>query len=104
MIEKFCGVPTPAVGFSIGFERIFSILSEQNFYPDTDRKKVALFYENNFIQCMKLSESIKKLYDVSVFEKPKKVGKFLDRLTELNYYGYCVVDESSDVKILKEYK
>lgn len=101
LIEKFCGISVPAVGFSIGFERIFAILSEQNLSPKSKKKKVALFYENDFIECMKLSDSIKKVYDVSVFEKPKKLGKFLDRLTELNYYGYSVVDESKDVKVLK---
>lgn len=102
LIEKFCGVPVPAVGFSIGFERIFSILTEQNFIPNPDRKKVALFYEsNNFIKCIKLSDNIKKVYDVSIFEKPKKLGKFLDKLTELNYYGYCVVEDGKDVKVLR---
>lgn len=101
LIEKFSGISVPAVGFSIGFERIFSILLEKNIVPNSGRKKVALFYENNFIECMKLSDSIKKAYDVSVFEKPKKLGKFLDRLTELNYFGYSVVDEGTDVKILK---
>ncbi len=104
LIEKFCGVSTPAVGFSIGFERIFSILSEQNFVPNLDKKKIALFYENDFLNSVLLSDKLKKEYDISLFERPKKLGKFLDKLTELNYYGYCLTDESSDIKILKEFK
>ena len=31
MIGKFTGKDTPACGFSIGFERIITILMEQNF-------------------------------------------------------------------------
>ena len=93
LIGKFCGTSVPAVGFSIGFDRIYSILLEKNIYANLGKKKVALFYENDFIKCMKAGDRIRKDYDVSIFEKPKKVGKFLDKLTELNYYGYCFIEE-----------
>lgn len=102
LIGKFCGTSVPAVGFSIGFDRIYSILLEKNIYANLGKKKVALFYENDFIKCMKAGDRIRKDYDVSIFEKPKKVGKFLDKLTELNYYGYCFIEEDEKIKELKK--
>ena len=42
LIGKFLNQDIPAVGFSIGFERIFGILMEQN-YSIPDRKNVSLF-------------------------------------------------------------
>lgn len=44
MIGKFTGTETPACGFSIGFERIVTILLDQNFtVPGETAKKVYLF-------------------------------------------------------------
>lgn len=102
LIGKFCGTPIPAVGFSIGFDRIYSILLEQNTHSNLGKKKVALFYENDFIKCVKVGDKIRKDYDVSIFEKPKKLGKFLDKLTEFNYYGYSIVEEDENIRELKK--
>lgn len=102
LVEKFIGESMPAVGFSIGFERIFYILSERKFQIENNRKKIALFYENNFVESMKFSDKIRNHFDVSVYEKPKKLGKFLNKLTEQNYYGYLIMGEGEDIKILKK--
>ena len=45
LVGKFIGEDVPAVGFSIGFERIFSILTESNYRIPNGRKKVALLYD-----------------------------------------------------------
>ncbi|MDD4111323.1 MAG: HisS family protein [Clostridia bacterium] len=102
LIGKFCGTPIPAVGFSIGFERIFSILLEQSNYQVVGNKKVALFYENDFIRCVQIGDKLRKDYDVSIFEKPKKLGKFLDKLVDIGYYGYCIAEENENIKVLKK--
>ncbi len=47
MIGKFTGKDTPACGFSIGFERIITILMEQGFQiPDQGAKKAFLVEKN----------------------------------------------------------
>ncbi len=47
MIGKFTGQDVPAVGFSIGFERIMTILMEQGFsVPETGEKTVYLIEKN----------------------------------------------------------
>ncbi len=59
MIGKFTGKDTPACGFSIGFERIITILMEQNFQvPGTSGKKVFLIEKN--MPAEKLCEVLKE--------------------------------------------
>jgi histidyl-tRNA synthetase len=45
MIGKFTGMETPACGFSIGFERIVTILLDQNFQVPTKGTKMAYLFE-----------------------------------------------------------
>ena len=101
LIGKFTGENIPAVGFSIGFERIFSILSEQNYMPSSMRKKVAVFYsEGEYTDAASKADELRKEYDVNMIERPKKLGKYLNRLEGQNYYGYLVYGEAEDIKYL----
>ena len=45
MIGRFTGMETPACGFSIGFERIVTILMDQNFKAPTQASKIAYLFE-----------------------------------------------------------
>ena len=45
MVGRFAGQPTPACGFSIGFERIISILLDNDFEIPGSKEKVALLME-----------------------------------------------------------
>ena len=47
MIGKFTGNDTPACGFSIGFERIITILMDAGFKVPDENKKTAILYEKN---------------------------------------------------------
>ena len=48
MIGKFTGQDTPAVGFSIGFERIVMLLLERGYEVPTSKPKKAFLIEKNF--------------------------------------------------------
>ena len=48
MIGKFTGRPLPACGFSIGFERIILLLTEQDFAIPQQPQKVAYLVEKNY--------------------------------------------------------
>lgn len=101
LIGKFTGESIPAVGFSIGFERIYSILSESNYPISNIKKRIAIIYtSNSFINAVRLSEKYRPQYDVSLFEKPKKLGKFLYSLKNNGYYGAIDIPISSELKIL----
>lgn len=47
MIGKFTGQDVPAVGFSIGFERIMMVLMEKGFTPPNARSKEAVLLDKN---------------------------------------------------------
>ena len=41
MVGRFCGQKVPACGFSIGFERIITILKDRGFTPPQEGSRVA---------------------------------------------------------------
>lgn len=91
LIGKFIGEDIPACGFSIGFERIFSILSEQK-RTASSRKKLAIFYEDNFAEVYAKAEELRAEFDTAIFKKPKKQGAFLNRLQASGFAGFAYAD------------
>jgi len=89
LIGKFVGERVPAVGFSIGLERIFDLMLEQNFMAPGSKPKIALFFEDEYISAYEIAYELKKEYCVSIFERPVKLKKFLSRLQDEGYVGYC---------------
>jgi len=101
LVGKFIGEKVPAVGFSIGFERIFGILMESGYKIPARKKQLAVFFtEENFIAAAKAADEYRAEYDVAMFEKPKKLGKFLDKLTEQGYDAFMVYGEEGGIKSL----
>lgn len=94
LIGKFTGENIPAVGFSIGFERIFALLTEAGYkIPDT-KKKIALLHDKaDVVKAIKAAEEMRGEYDVVIYEKPKKLSKFLDKIQSKGYYGFCFLGE-----------
>ncbi len=65
MIGNFTGNPVPACGFSIGFERIITILSDKGWRPVTEKKKTAFLVEKGtdaarLGEIMKEADSLRK--------------------------------------------
>ena len=87
LIGKFIGENVPAVGFSIGFERIFSILKEKEGYTiPNGRKKVVVLYDvDSFVAACKKADELRAEYDVTLCERGKKQGKQLSRFAERGY-------------------
>lgn len=101
LVGKFIGQAVPAVGFSIGFERIFSILQESGFVIPEKAKKVAVLYSpDDFTNAYLKAEELRGEYDVSLFEMPKKTAKFLNKLQETGYYGFLILGQSETVSVL----
>jgi histidyl-tRNA synthetase len=99
LIGKFTGEQVPAVGFSIGFERIFGILSSAGFAIPGAKPRIALFYgEEELMEAMRAAQEMRKAYIVSLMERPKKLGKALSRLQERGYAGYRVLGEADGIK------
>lgn len=87
MIGKFIGQNVPAVGFSIGFERICGILFEKNFEIPNAKEKCALLYEDgvDFCDVMKKSEELRSDYTVAIFKMNKKPGPQFTMLEKCGY-------------------
>ena len=82
LIGKFIGQQVPAVGFSIGFERICSILLDQKYQIPGAKEKCALLYDDAmpFENVMKEAQKLRETYNVSVLKKAKKMGPQFDML------------------------
>lgn len=67
------------------------------------RKKIAVFFEDNYdnyIEASKRADELRKNYDVVLFEKPKKLGKFLNSLLGKGFYGFIVCGQMEEIKII----
>ncbi len=103
LIGKFLKEQIPAVGFSIGFERIFSILMDRkNALQDKAKKVVLLYDEAEIVNAIKAAEELRKTYTVALFVKPKKLGKFLNKLEEQGYDGFQVLGKDEEVRFFSE--
>lgn len=96
MIGKFTGTPTPATGFSIGFERIVMLLMEKGFkVPGSADKKAYLLDKK--LSSAKLVEVVKKAgeerkagknINIVYMKKNKKFQK-----EQLLSEGYEIIEE-----------
>ena len=96
MIGRFQKEDVPAVGFAIGFERVYSILKERNFeIPDTTEKVALLFNSNediNFV--LEWANGLREEGKiVSIFPKNKKFSKQINNLKKQNFQFYGVCNE-----------
>ncbi|MBQ9198592.1 MAG: histidine--tRNA ligase [Lachnospiraceae bacterium] len=91
MIGKFIGTPTPACGFSIGFERIIMLLLENDFKVPGEGEKKAYLVEKGMPsdKLLKILEKAReeraggKSVNVVVMKKNKKFQK--DQMAEEGY-------------------
>ena len=87
MVGKFLGESVPAVGFSIGFERISAILLEEGFTPPA-KEKVVLAYndDDDFVNvALKNRQLQNEGKVVTMLKRSKKFGKQLDALIADGY-------------------
>ncbi|KNZ43003.1 histidyl-tRNA synthetase [Acetobacterium bakii] len=102
MIGRYEKTSVPAVGFSIGFERIINILMDEKGDAVQDEKAVILFYEP---QTDKLAEVIalgdawrKKGYVVNLMAMKKKFGKQIAANDKGRYQGFLVFGRDEEIK------
>lgn len=100
LIGRFLNEDIPAVGFSIGFERISEILMENKYEIPGQKKLVAIFYEDgNYAQALSYAEKLRGDYRVSVIAKPKKLGKFLNKIEQQGFNGFAVYGQEDGIKM-----
>ena len=104
MIGKFTGQSVPAVGFSIGFERICAILSDEKFAVPEKRKLALLYTEDaSFSEVLKKAESLRENYAVTVLRQQKKLGRQFGILESQGYKGAAFYD-NEEIKLFGQEK
>ncbi|MCR4850893.1 MAG: histidine--tRNA ligase [Lachnospiraceae bacterium] len=91
MVGKFTGQDTPAVGFSIGFERIVMLLLEQDYQIPNEGRKVAFLVEKNMSadrlgMIMKEASNMRNAGDIVLVSRMNKNKKF--QKEQLEKEGY----------------
>lgn len=100
LLNKFQDEAIPAVGFSIGFERICDLLKTKGFSVDADKKIALCVIDDQYMA--KAAKLSKEMSDdnaiVSMFKisNPKKIGKKLNRLEQDGFTEIIVVDRMED--------
>ena len=89
MVGKFLGQQVPAVGFSIGFERVCGILLEQGYQIPGAKPKLALLYPAgaDFPAVLAQAEALREGCNVTVLAQGKKLGKQLAALEAAGFAG-----------------
>ena len=95
MIGKFLGQQIPAVGFSIGFERLCLILSETGYKIPGEKEKCALLYDDQveFPVVITAAEKLRADYSVAIIKKAKKPGPQYDMLEKQGYTKFATFKE-----------
>ena len=101
MVGKFIGQQVPAVGFSIGFERVCGILLEQGYQIPGAKPHLALLYlkDADFAAVLAKAETLRADYDVTVLPQAKKLGKQFGTLEAAGYNAVAFAD-NDDIKVL----
>ncbi len=100
LIGKFLGQQVPAVGFSIGFERICGLLMESGYQVPT-AQKLALLYRNDvpFADVLKKAARLRGEYAVTALPQQKKLGKQLGNLEAAGFAAVAFFD-NEEIKVL----
>jgi len=102
MIGKYNKVSVPAVGFSIGFERIISILLEEDKDSGKVEKAIVLFYEtqnDKFQEVIAEGDAWRdKGYLVNLVATKKKFGKQITAWNNGSYQGFLVFGRDKEIK------
>ena len=100
MIGKFIGQEVPAVGFSIGFERICAILAERNFRAPAPKRLALLYLDDaDFSEVLKKAARLRGEYTVTVLPQQKKLGRQLGALENAGFAAAAFFD-NEDIREL----
>ena len=97
MIGKFIGQQIPAVGFSIGFERICSILLDSGYKIPGEKEKCALLYDDavEFPVVLAEAEKLRAEFSVAIIKKAKKPGPQYDMLEKQGYTKFATFKDGT---------
>lgn len=105
LIGKFSKQSVPAVGFSIGFERIVGILQEEGRSKTADGSRLAFLYDetDSMVKVVSKADELReKGYIVSVIKAKKKLGKQIGQLEKAGFTHLWLFGRDEEVQSLGE--
>ncbi len=95
MVGKLSGEEAPACGFSIGFERVVTILLDKKFVPPAEAKLTALLVPEGtpLGRALSTSQALRQAgVAPSLFPLEKKLGRQLEGLQASGFTHYATLD------------
>lgn len=105
MVGKYSKKSVPAVGFSIGFERIVGILMEQLENQTKESKRVALFHrvDDDMADVIAWADAKRaEGWQVNLITQKKKLGKQINACEEKGYAGFAVFGRDDDIRLFEK--
>jgi len=102
MIGRFLGKNVPACGFSLGFDRILTILTDKDMWPNTNKseKLILLAQKNDISHALKRANTLRaEGWDVNLEFKAKNVKNQLLEYKAVGYSHFSIVDASGSSEI-----
>jgi histidyl-tRNA synthetase len=94
MVGKWLGEDVPAVGISLGFERVADLVQ----ISTTESKRLVLVFEESNLQqaLVTQAEAIDAGYQVRLEPKPKRLNTLLDSLKLQGFASFASLDQPSE--------
>ncbi len=106
MVGKFSGRDVPACGFSIGFERIITVLTDKGFRPPNAAAKIALICNPDQDDLTSVFSTASRMRDkgliVSVQPRKKDMRKQLDALVVQGFTSFAFFKNNGEELEIKE--
>lgn len=90
LVEKFINAPTPAVGFSVGFERLTLILNERGFKVPTNKEKIAYLISDDADKKEVFKKAMLDRESNKIVKIVNKSKNFKFQAEELEKEGYII--------------
>ena len=102
MVGKITGVNVPAVGVSIGFEPVTMLIKERGItFGEKDNLALLFDKDDDMVEVFKVKDELKETYNVSLFERPKNMKNFYEKVVEVASACTSVKDykEGKEIKV-----
>ncbi|NBU22335.1 MAG: histidine--tRNA ligase [Actinobacteria bacterium] len=97
MVGKWLGVNVPAVGISLGIERIVDLVPDTR--PQTPALVLLVSEEQSYAMALQAQQGLLANWRVRIDRKPKNVKALLTELSEQGFSHFAFLGESGEVDI-----
>jgi len=103
LIGKFTNEVIPAVGFSIGFERIYQMLIENNYQIPNKKKRLAILYKKEaIVEALEEATKYQQNFDVVLYEEKSNVRKQISKIKTQGCDAYVLINQSEGMVFFSE--